>query len=197
MPECSVNFLAFHLLWGDICQSLAVKLLSLRDTAGLLVGPLFPSLMTLLPHSRLPQGQKHPLIICSLCSHPCRCSMLEEAELMQRWQECSTRGSWAPARISGALWKTACGAVVLTIPERGGGRGLGVEAAGTVDQALTPRTGELARSPAHSRTRLRDAAQSSEASFTRPISDGSLRHCALTASPPRGAAKSELCAHPL
>lgn len=29
----------------------------------------FPSLVTLLPHTWPPQGQKHPLIICSLCSH--------------------------------------------------------------------------------------------------------------------------------
>lgn len=41
----------------------------------------FPSLVTLLPHTWPPPGQKHPLIICSLCSHLLLVFSVEDREL--------------------------------------------------------------------------------------------------------------------
>lgn len=147
-----------------------------------------PSLMTLLPHSRLPQGQKHPLIICSLCSHPCRCSSAGGGEL------CREVAGMSP-HVDPGLLPESHRAFEDCLRRRGvnhpraGWRSEGcVEAAGTVDQALTPRTGGPARSPATADKglgMLPTAWQGFLHSLPFPILF--LKHyCALTASPPRG-----------
>lgn len=82
----------------------------------------FPSLMTLLPHARLPQGQKHPLIICSLCCHPCWCSSAGGGELCREVAGVSAHvDPGSCPNLTGPL-KAACGPVALTIPEQGGQR---------------------------------------------------------------------------
>lgn len=87
----------------------------------------FPSLVTLLPHTWPPPGQKHPLIICSLCSHLLLVFQCWSPRAVLRGgRNISTRGFWASAQISKGLWRLPAEVfpVVLITLEWTGGEGL-------------------------------------------------------------------------
>lgn len=88
----------------------------------------FPSLVTLLPHTWPSHGQKHPLIICSLCSHLLLVFQRRRTRAVLRGGRnsylCTGILSSCP-NFNGPL-KTSCRPVVWTTPEWSGREGRGL-----------------------------------------------------------------------